>query len=153
MKRKTSRYFGERLYVRTPGSGSSFCTCPGNINHDFTSALSTMSESMDFSDMFRRTDGESAKQATMKSRTVSTKRASAEEMQDIQENVPPAVQQNITESDSMVYVKNTLRNMNHDLQSKDLSPPALQAIEMLFSEVRIITMLCFKIALTLMYLL
>lgn len=97
-------------------------------------ASGAMSESMDFSDMFRRTDGDSAKQAPTKPRLTSMKRAPEEGVSFSQENVPPTQQQINAESDSMVYVKNTLRNMNHDLQTKDLTPAALKAIEMLFSE-------------------
>lgn len=92
-----------------------------------------MSESMDFTDMFRRSDGEGAKPISEKPRpNVASKALSDTEAQ---ENHPPAHQQNAAESDSMVYVKNTLKNMNHPIQTKDLSQAALQAIEMLYSEV------------------
>lgn len=92
-----------------------------------------MSESMDFSDMFRRADGEGGKQVASKPRLTSTRRANEQEQS--QENVPPTSLLNTAESDSMAYVKNALRNMNHDLETKDLTPAALQAIEMLYSEV------------------
>lgn len=89
---------------------------------------------MDFSDMFRRTDDTNAKLAGTKPRLNSTRSTPEGDMTTVQENVPPTQQHNCAESDSMAYVKNTLRNMNHDLQTKDLTPAALQAIEMLYSE-------------------
>jgi hypothetical protein len=98
-----------------------------------------MSDALDFTDMFRR-DGAPSKSAPPKPRLTSSKRASEKVVDDvhsdIQENIPPSshVKSN-AESDSMVYVKNALRNMNFDIQSKDLSQAALQAIEMLYSEV------------------
>ena len=88
---------------------------------------------MDFSDMFRRADGEGGKQVASKPRLTSTRRANEQEQS--QENVRPTSLLNTAESDSMAYVKNALRNMNHDLETKDLTPAALQAIEMLYSEV------------------
>lgn len=97
---------------------------------------------MDFSDMFRRADGEGGKPVASKPRLTSTRRAHEQEQS--QENVPPTTVQNTAESDSMAYVKNALRNMNHDLQTKDLTPAALQAIEMLYSEV------CFEFSLYLL---
>jgi hypothetical protein len=98
-----------------------------------------MSDALDFTDMFRR-NGAASKTVPSKPRLTSSKR-STEKVPDevnveVQENIPPSTQvKSNVESDSMVYVKNALRNMNFDIQSKDLSQTALQAIEMLYSEV------------------
>jgi hypothetical protein len=98
-----------------------------------------MSDALDFTDMFRR-DGATLKSAPSKPRLTSSKRTTEKIVDDVcsdvQENIPPSTQvKSNLESDSMVYVKNALRNMNFDIQSKDLSQAALQAIEMLYSEV------------------
>ena len=90
-----------------------------------------MSESMDFSDMFRRSDAESSKTSNAKSLQSFL---NSKEVMPAQENLPPN-QQNFAENDSMTYVKNTLKNMNHDIQVADLSKSALKAIEMLYTEV------------------
>lgn len=99
-----------------------------------------MSETMDFSDMFRG-DGET--KHVSKPRLTSMKRAqvdantgtNSQNATHIQENIPPVQQTNNAESDSMAYVKNALKNLNIDVQTSDLSHAALQAIEMLYKEV------------------
>lgn len=90
---------------------------------------------MDFTDMFRRSESEGTKPGADKARSHLAYKSAGEEGSATQENHPPVQQQNYAESDSMVYVKNTLKNMNHPIQAKDLSQAALQAIEMLYSEV------------------
>lgn len=90
-------------------------------------------ESMDFTDMFRRTDEGTSKQAPTKSRLVSQKNSSEEDASNSQ-NTPPTSQQTSADGDSMAYVTNMLRNMNHDVKSTDLTPSALKAIEALFAE-------------------
>jgi hypothetical protein len=94
---------------------------------------------MDFSDMFRNGDGN--KTAATKPRLHTTKRTQgrAAETNFQQENLPPQGSANISsfaDSDSLAYVKQTLRGMNQDIQDKDLSRAAVQAIEMLYKEVR-----------------
>ena len=104
---------------------------------------SIMSETMDFTDMFQ-----TSKPVAPKPRLSSMKRTQhqppstersvpAVAEKDVQENIPPSQSNLMADSDSMVFVKNNLRHMNLDIQSKDLSQAALQAIEMLFSEVPI----------------
>ena len=101
-----------------------------------------MSESMDFSDMFRRSDQEVSKNVGGKSLTdhLNAKNASVP----MQENIPPM--NNYAEHDSLAFVKNTLKGMNIELSSNDLSKPALKAIEMLISEVDAHPILHFSIA-------
>jgi hypothetical protein len=98
-----------------------------------------MSESMDFSDMFRNGDGN--KTVTAKARLQSIKRVQGGSVDTNvqQENLPPQGNANnisFADSDSLAYVKQALRGMNQDIQDKDLSRAAVQAIEMLFKEVR-----------------
>jgi hypothetical protein len=99
-----------------------------------------MSESMDFSDMFRNGDGN--KTVTAKARLQSIKRVQGGSVDTNvqQENLPPQGNANnisFADSDSLAYVKQALRGMNQDIQDKDLSRAAVQAIEMLFKEVRL----------------
>lgn len=92
---------------------------------------------MDFSDMFRPDAG----RPVSKPRLNTAKRtpAAAEETQVQQENQPPKsnIQSSVSlaDSESLAYIKNSLRNMNFDIQEKDLTQPAVRAIEMLYSEV------------------
>lgn len=98
-----------------------------------------MAESMDFSDMFRKTDAEPGRSFPTKPRLTSsgTRRQATVEAS---ENVPPTNHESVcglneADKDSMTYVRNSLRDLGHDIQAKDLSQPALKAIEMLFKEV------------------